>query len=225
MKNKNPSKGVIIAILIITALLLIVVPVEQLRGKPPILGAVLAKVFVKPLATNQTCNITMESGWNLISIACQPDNTSLLSMLQPLSGNYTSIHSYESNQSDKWKTYNPNLPSWVEHDLSEISNQKGYWINLIATSTINISGVLENPVQIPLMKGWNLVGYPSDNAKTPVNALTTIGSSYSIIWAYNATSDTYLYYNPNLGSGTLDYMINSWGYWINMTQNDNWWVT
>jgi len=50
-------------------------------------------------------------------------------ILSSIAGNFASIHGFSvSDNDDQWKTYNPNLPSWVINDLSEISEDDGYWI-------------------------------------------------------------------------------------------------
>lgn len=226
MKPRIPDKTLVIIILTVLTILLILIPFERLAGRPSILGAVISKVFVKPLEANYTCSINLTEGWNLMGIACSPQNTSVDSMLNPLIGNYTSIHAFDASAAlDNWKSYNPNLPSWVILDLDEISNKKGYWIRINSNSSLSILGIIPLPDQISLLQGWNLIGYPSASSKVPPTAFSTISGSYSIVWTYNTSQDVYLYYDPNLGSGTIAEIRPDKGYWINMTTGDTLWIT
>jgi len=226
MKNKLSPKTWMILILLIITLSLIFIPFETLIGKPSILGALLAKVYIKPLEYNMTCNMSLEPGWNLMSVACAPPVTDVETVLLPIENDYRSIHTYVTSETlDYWKVYNPTLPNWTVQDLTDISQDKGYWINMITSEHLNVTGDIVTPYSIALSPGWNLVGHPSLNNKTPPQGFQTIGGSYSIAWAYNASSSTYLYYNPLIPAGTLTLVRPGWGYWINMTQADVWWLT
>ena len=224
--NKLSDKTLVIISLIAIISLILLIPFESIVGKPSIIGAMVASVFVSSLETNNTCNIDMVEGWNLISFACKPDNSSVGSMLSPINGNYTSIHTYNaSDDADNWKSYNPNVPSWVLQDISTINDKSGYWIKMDNNSILNVTGTISSPNSINLMQGWNLISYPSDSSKSPSDAFSGISNSYSIVWAYNASEDSYLYYSPSLGSGTLTDITPDRGYWINMTTGDTLWVT
>jgi len=223
--NRNiSSKTWTIIILIIIISLILLVPFEKLQ--PAIIGAVVSKVFVYGMSINATCNISLVEGWNLISTPCLGSNSSLLAVLSPIEGNYISIHAYnESDTKDPWKSYNPNLPTQVVQDLSDISREKGYWINMEANYSLFINGTRIWPAFISLEEGWNLVGYTNNNTKNTTNVLSSISGAYTIIWAYNASDASYVFYNPSLGTGTLTEIKPYWGYWINMSSDANWRIT
>ncbi len=220
------SRTLLIIILIAIIILLFIIPLEKMVGKPSILGAVVSKVFVRSLASNQTCSIDLAEGWNLVSTSCVPQNTSVDFVLASISGNYSSIHTYNASvELDYWKAYDPSMPSWVVQDLDSISEKKGYWIKVTGQDILVVNGTVSVPTSVSLENGWNLVGYPASTAKTPADAFSSISGSYSIVWAYNTSESTYYYYNPSLGSGTLGQISPNRGYWINMTEDDTWWVT
>ena len=103
------SRTLLIIILIAIIILLFIIPLEKMVGKPSILGAVVSKV--------------------LVSTSCVPQNTSVDFVLASISGNYSSIHTYNASvELDYWKAYDPSMPSWVVQDLDSISEKKGYWI-------------------------------------------------------------------------------------------------
>jgi len=221
------GRSILIILLLVFVILLLVVPFEKIRGKPSILGAMVARVFVKPSAINTTCNVDLVGGWNLMSVACASDNSSLSNVLKSIDGMYVSIHGYNSSDvADPWKSYNPNMPEWVVQDLFIISEKSGYWINMNSSGMLSVNGTITtSPHKISLIRGWNLIGYPSENSKEPSDAFSSIAGSYSIAWAYNASEQEYLYYNPYLDTGTLTMIIPGLGYWINMTEDDDLWLT
>lgn len=226
INTKISSKALIIIGLIILILLLIFVPFKEFLSKPSISGATTAKAFIKPLEFNNTCNIGLINGWNLVSIACIPYDTSIASVMSSINNNYSSIHTYDViDTADHWKSYSPDMPIWVIQDISDISSEKGYWIKMNNDSFLTVPGTIISPATLTLIKGWNLIGYPSDSSAGPPDAFSSIIGSYSIVWAYNASAASYLYYNPNLGMGTLTEISPNRGYWINMTQDNTLWIT
>ena len=152
MKANISNRSILIIALILVAALLFVAPLEKLLGKEPILGAVVAKVFVKSQVSNQTCDISLVGGWNLVSIPCVPQNTSVDFILSSISGNYSSIHTYNtSEQLDYWKAYNPSMPSWVVQDINNISEDNGYWIKVASQDNIFVNGTITTPTSINLV--------------------------------------------------------------------------
>src|SRR4030042_4045304 len=108
------------------------------------------------------CNITMESGWNLVSFPCITTDTGLTLFLLNISNNYDSIKFYDPNSPvDPWKSYSPNLPSWVIQDLSTISRRNGYWIYIENKTKFYLNNSLVTPTLFTLIPGWNLISYPS----------------------------------------------------------------
>jgi len=223
---KLSAKTWVIVGLVVFVVAFALLPLEVFVGKPSILGMVLAKVYIKPLEINKTCNAILNDEWNLIGIGCITGNDSLEYMLASIEGEYESIHTYDTlDADDKWKSYNPALPNWTINDLSIISPEKGYWINVNNSSSYSIEGTILIPRRISLTSGWNLVGYAGNVSNDENTAFATITGSYSIAWMYNSTSSNYLYYNPTLGSGTMNGVERGYGYWLNITNNVDWWIS
>lgn len=221
MKKINKRTKLIIVLIVLIALMG-VLPIKDIIMEPSIIGHTIARVFVKGLETDYNCTAVFMDGWNLISIPCLADNTSTKSVLSSIEGNYSSIHTYDVNDySDHWKAYNPDLPSWVINDLVYINEKKGYWINMKNQSSFYLECTLIQPDEVPLVKGWNLMGYPANNSKEITSALSPIQGSYAIIWLYNASDSKYYYYNVSESNGTLHEVRPYYGYWINMSKADN----
>ena len=212
------KKGILIVILVVLIVLVIVLPIKDIIIEPSIIGALFARVYVRPAWANYSCSATFLEGWNLISTPCLASNTSVASVFSSISGDYVSIHGYDpDDDSDPWKSYNPSLQSWVVHDLTEINEKKGYWINMKNQDTFYLNGTLRDPNSISLVSGWNLIGYPANTTKGVADALSSIGENYTTIWLYNATDSTYYYYDALAGDGTLGQMRPYYGYWVNMS--------
>jgi len=223
---KISDRTLVILTLLVLILFIGLIPVERIVGRPSIIGAMVAKVFVRSLETNNSCTVNLFAGWNLVGIPCKPNDQSIGSALNSISGNYTSIHTYNASEDmDHWKSYNPNMPGWVIQDLSVISEKSGYWIKIDDDSVLNVNGTITSPNSIELVQGWNLIGYPSSTTKIPSDAFSTISGSYSIVWTYNTSQDAYLYYSPTFGTNTLTSIDTNRGYWINMTGGDDLWIT
>jgi hypothetical protein len=219
MKDKKTK--IIIALLVLLVLITIV-PIKQIITDPSIIGRSISitKVFVTGLTVNHSCSATFFEGWNLVSNPCATENKSVGFVLSSIQGNYSSVHGYYPNdETDPWKAYNPSLPQWVVNDLNEISDLKGYWINMKNQSSFHINGTLTQPNMIPLSEGWNLIGYPANNSKNIEDALETISGNYDIVWMYNTTDDNYYYYNSSAGNGTITEMQEYKGYWIRMSNS------
>ncbi len=187
-----------------------------------ITGAVTARLFVISTQSFNDHKIFVES-WNLISLPAIPNNSTVDGALN-LYPNYTSIHTYaQLDTTDEWKAYNPNISASAVQDLNNISEKKGYWINMKNKSQFTLSGTMEAVTQIQVYQGWNLVGYPINVTKTITSAFTSINGSYAAIYAYyaNDTTDPWKVYNPSIAPqfSDLTAAYPFYGYWVNATSN------
>jgi hypothetical protein len=224
MKADKATIVIAVAVLVVVSLSLVF-----LLNKPQITGyAVSTSLFVSGLIYPYNCNITLSDGWNLVSFPCgEMSNMGVTSVLQGIEGQYESIHSYyATDEEDPWKSYKPGLPSWVDQDLLLINTSRGYWINVLNSTSLNITGWIRLPATIPLESGWNLVGYPNNSSKTPQQAFSSINDSIASVHAYNSTdsADYWKVYAPSLNDSLNDLklIIPNWGYWINATASADW---
>src|SRR3989338_4490691 len=161
--KKHKTKHEIIKNGIVILLLVIIVALSFMSIKErgiTITGAAVTKVLVFE-RFGYGCNITLISGWNLISLPCEQTNNSILTVLNNTLLNYTSVHYYNASDiNDHWKAFNPSLPSWVSHDLNFVSTKDGYWIKSNVNFTHNINGSITVPQYVELFKGWNLIFNP-----------------------------------------------------------------
>ncbi len=114
-----------------------------------------------------TQNTPLLAGWNMISFNAQPANMNLLNILQPLvsSGNLVKVI-------DEAGLIIQNFPwGWV-NNIGNMAVTEGYYIKVAAACTLSVNGapILE-PTAIPLITGWNLMGYPGQTAQNALTAL------------------------------------------------------
>ncbi|MFH1642728.1 MAG: CARDB domain-containing protein [Nanoarchaeota archaeon] len=139
-------------------------------------------------------NITLFSGWNLISIPLDKSINSIL-------GQIISIFS------DREYYLNS-----THNNFDELNSSKGYWVNSIP-QTIPIKGTKPNTTNIHLVKGWNLIGYPSlepaliNETLEKLNFSTVMYYNDSRWYSYNKDRPDFL--------NTIKYLKPGQGYWVN----------
>ncbi len=114
-----------------------------------------------------TQNIPLINGWNMISFNTLPADPNLLNLLQPLvtSGNLIKVIDEEGNiiQNFPW--------GWV-NNIGEMAFTEGYYIKVAAPCTLSVTGApAPSPATIPLISGWNIMGYPCQNEQNALTAL------------------------------------------------------
>jgi carbohydrate-selective porin OprB len=155
----------------------------------------------------------------LILISSSASGANVTTALSSINGQYSIVWAYNaSDTADHWKKFVPGAA--VGNDLSDMGVSWGYWVRVNATSaTLNISGTAPTSTDIPMVEGWNLVGYPSTTAQTVTSGLSSISGKYSIVWGYNAsdTSDTWKKFVPGAAVGNdLQALTPGFGYWIRL---------
>ncbi len=167
--------------------------------------------------------ITLQPGWNLISVRCALANSSVEHFLEGV--DYDAIIYYDGCAN----TWNP---------VTNIDPLKGYHIYVSSTQTItNVACGAGTPSSIPVCEGWNAVGNPAKSFVAAETAFQVAGidDSYSKIWNWDASIQNYnMYgYNCNVYAGdcppaisnehvtTDDFVMNPYtGYWLKVTSND-----
>jgi len=118
-------------------------------------------------------NITLQEGWNLISIPLEQSDESIDQVLNSIAGKWDCIQTYDSLSPEPWKTNNTLRPDQL-NDFSTLNHKQGFWINITEPggTILTVNGYDPPSTSIPLYAGWNLVGYPTlNNSTTVANAL------------------------------------------------------
>lgn len=169
-------------------------------------------------STPITCNFDVGAGYNIISLPCLTTAT-VINVTR--GANVTAIYEYTPGQVDKWKVYNPNLPSWVVSDLYYMSRRPGYIAIMVSSANNTLEGSKVLSTSINLGAGWNLVGFPSSNASNITLSIGALNISITNITAYDKPSETFFSYP----GGGLVYFVPGQGYWINATTGITWTVS
>ena len=152
-------------------------------------------------------NISLNQGWNLISLPLIPTNSTISTVLAGISSKVDIAKYYDATTSS-WLSYVPG----VGGTLTTMEDGKGYWINMKSAGTLNITGV-EMPVaeEFPPMYSfvenkWNLIGFKSVVNMTAgdyINGYTKASYNDEILWNYKSGQ----YSSTNA-------MESGYGYWL-----------
>ncbi|MBN2052959.1 hypothetical protein JW756_05625 [Candidatus Woesearchaeota archaeon] len=220
------DKNIIIeeALLVITVVLLLSLTMLVLEKTLPlsfqkITGAVVTTVNVTQ-PEGADCNFTLSQGLNLVSFFCIPNMMPRDFMIENIT-NLEFIFEYQEGSDDKWKSYNPALPSFVIQDLNTLSRTEGYWISVSSVEDFFLAGGLRLPTSIDLQSGWNLAGYPTNEIKSVNDSFASIDGNFTEVRTYKTLSGSFISYVPGVG-GALNQTEPYYGYWINATTNEVW---
>jgi parallel beta-helix repeat protein len=163
----------------------------------------------------------LKPGWNLISCPKIQSSNAIGEVLSQLDGLYSAVHWYNcSDNQDPWKHYTVFKPLHL-NDLDSIDHKMGFWIFITnpGGAIFDFKGSAPTVNQnIPLKKGWNLVGYPSLSNKYRTQALNNLdfGNQVDAVWTYSAGA-------LKLEEiGEFNYFIIGKGYWIHATTDCIW---
>jgi hypothetical protein len=122
--------------------------------------------------TSITHDISLTSGWNIMSFAAEPDNMSLMSIVTTLknAGTLVKIQDEKGNAIEQL----PAPIGWVDNiGLMKVS--EGYKIKVSANTTLSATGKpVTLPYTITLETGWNIMGYPSMASQAAMAAFQSL---------------------------------------------------
>ena len=168
-----------------------------------------------------TYNLPLYTGWNLISIPLQPDNTTIQNVLSGLSGQI--VVWYYNASADTWTVYDTAAPFPWLNTLHNMIYGDAYWLSSTINQTLSAQGNTMTGYTIGLVNGWNFVGYNMSTTPmpTPISGLTTP----IVVWTYHTDSDEWKVYDteaPFPWLNTLTEMTAGKGYWIKSSVGQNW---
>jgi hypothetical protein len=179
-------------------------------------------------------HMSLEKGWNMISVPMNHSNTSLLKILESIDGKYNAVQWYNiSDVFDPWKHYVVDKASTLLdncNDLNTITNEMGIWIYMPQNEILSMTGRVPQPTATGLLlkKGPNLVGYPSLTSRI---AGTGFGEAFESIFGYvdlveyyNASdiSDPWKMWDPTPAPDDLVVVEPGFGLWIHVNGDCIW---
>jgi RHS repeat-associated protein len=163
--------------------------------------------------------VPLFTGWNLISLARQPDNVDPASVLASISGSYQAAHAYDACSSDPWRTWDPADPAGSS--LTAIDHRLGLWVRATAAATLAVSGTEPAETSIRLCRGWNLIGYPLSQPRPVLAALSSIAGRFQRVYGWDPADpdDPWEIFDVSVPAwaNDLEQMLPGRGYWIYAT--------
>ena len=120
--------------------------------------------------------ISLQEGWNLISLPLVQANQDPEVVLASIDGDWDRIKLYDSQSMNPWLSSSIYSPGLSEIDL--LDHTMGIWIHMINATILVVEGAEPVSTNITLYAGWNLVGYPSFSPETVANALWGTGADW-----------------------------------------------
>jgi hypothetical protein len=139
-------------------------------------GQPLAPMILHPAGVVQ--RIPLATGWNWVSTYVQPNNPLVADILK-----YTTAATGNIiKTNDSYAQFTNNNSTW-HGTLSQLSWQKSYQVMVSAPTELQVIGQpLGDTTTIPVVSGWNWIGYPYDE----------IGTVSSFMQSFNTASNDVL---------------------------------
>jgi beta propeller repeat protein/parallel beta-helix repeat protein len=156
-------------------------------------------------------SISLQDGWNLISIPFDLHDRTVEGALASISGKWD-VAKYYDGLSKTWKSYRV---GGTHNDLWSLGRRMGFWLHTIEACNLTVSGVEFESTSITLYAGWNLVAYPTMTEKTVAMALW--GTSADRVEVHDPASP---YLISAVGSNYV--MKPGQGYWVRVPADTMW---
>jgi len=179
------------------------------------IGGFLAFLGLPDAHTTQTIHFV--TGWNWFSVNVVTNDMSLDSMLSSIAPNGNFI----KNQT-AFATYYGGATGWYSSNgLEAIDNKSLYMIKMDADATLENTGQpADAAAPIPVVTGWNWIGYLPQSANAINDALSSLIPNGNFIKNQTAFAT---YYGEPVGwysSNGLDQMLPGEGYMLKMNADD-----
>jgi hypothetical protein len=161
-----------------------------------------------PIFSLDVQTVHLSPGWNLISLPLEPQPAATASVLSSLEGSYDVVYGWDASAGSYRSFFG------AGGNLDRLDETMGFWVRMKDEATLSVVGEALGPVQIPLVEGWNLIGYPWHTPLPPQEALASIDGDYDIVYGWDPSTGSWLSYNPGLGHATLKDMEPGQGYWV-----------
>jgi hypothetical protein len=183
-----------------------------------------ATVFVKLSAISDICHtLTIKTGWNIISIPNQPQNTDIEYTFNPfiINNSLAKIQDESGNTMEDWGIYG----GW-KNNIGNVSPTEGYKVKANKNDNFEVCGApVQYPFAIPLKSGWNITGYPQTTASDALIVLKQLIDGGKLVKvqdeAGNSIEDWGIYggWKNNIGN-----FVPGKGYNIKLNANVTLWI-
>ena len=160
-------------------------------------------------------SIDLVSGWNFIGLPVTPTSTDIGDVLADIIGEVVVVWYYDGT-TQTWSNY---IPSGPPPSLTEMTEGKGYWVEITNPTTLIIGGSEPAyPYNIDLVTDWNLISLPETPSPSTIgDVLAGIIGDVVVVWYYDGATQTWSNYIPGGPPPSLTEMTEGNAYWIEMT--------
>jgi len=153
---------------------------------------------------SETQNISLASGWNIISSYIEPENAGIENIFEYIATDVKIVKNGIGQIYD---------PAFSINNIGNWNYKHGYLVNMLNEDVLAITGLKLLPEETPinLNNGWNLSAYLRDNQMSPTTALASITSSLVL-----AKDNAGGIFSPVYGINTLGNMQSGQGYYFYM---------
>jgi PKD repeat protein len=176
-------------------------------------------ILCKSLSVNPSgtinVNITLKSGWNLITISVK--NVMWASDLAENISGCLSVSGWD-NFNQTYKTYIVGGPPSFDFQLMD---GLGYFVDVTGNTSFISAGLAINVINVSLNIGWNLIGWYHDTNTLASSIAENITSCLSVSgWdSTNQTYKTFIFGGPP----SFDFMVSlGMGLFVDVTQQSYW---
>jgi hypothetical protein len=146
------------------------------------LGTAFVSLGANALVSQQ---MVLQPGWNLISSPAEPLNANMMNLFMPLiESDLLEKVTAQDGGSIVYIPYPEPEGRWI-NSIGDMSTSEGYYVKVNGNAVMNMSGLpVQLPVEIPLVNGWNMLGYPSpepQDALEAVEPLIDAGQLYKVL--------------------------------------------
>ncbi len=158
------------------------------------------------MTSSMNLSISLQSGWNFISIGSVLPHKNLPEILQSIYGSYERAISWNAN-SHNWVSY---IPGRAEHfnTFTYIERGKGFWIYMVEPANLTYHSVTPARTTITLYDGWNMIGIPSKG----ILSGESIPEEATMVGRFNESREYLVEY---FNTTEIDYEPNI-GYWLKL---------
>ncbi|MBN1186115.1 MAG: carboxypeptidase regulatory-like domain-containing protein [Bacteroidales bacterium] len=170
--------------------------------------------FVFYSSEPQSVSIGISQGWNMVSFPLSMSTSSVADILSSLGGSWSKLMAY---QNGTWTQADASISAsfWT---LQNISQQLGYWLYQNSNQTLTLIGQPQ-PISLQLIKGWNLIGYPTLTTQSVESVLAPISGKWKKLLYFKNNQWSQADASLPTSFWTLTEMQSGKGYWLEMTSS------
>lgn len=169
------------------------------------------------LPQSTTGSAALLPSWNLASVRNEPPDPRPAAVFSSIAGQLTRAYAWDACvPGGKWKVYDP--ADAAGSDLTVVDQKIGFWAEMATAAPMPSPGTPADRTTVHLCAGWNLIGFPAEQARPVRTALSSIEGKYARVFAFDPAdaADPWELYDVAVPSwaNDLDLMQPGRGYWV-----------